>query len=385
METISQALAAWMPRLVKVWRAHRRTTGPADRLTDAEVAEVAQGIRRLSEGLTRGRRLVGRGYMDSPDLLGAYLLYFWPVSYAQARHVLGELGTKVRSALDVGSGPAPLAMAAADLGAHELFAVDRSDRALALALKVAAEVKAPLTTRSWDPLAGQPLPGAGLAFTHVLVGHALNELWADAPDRLERRTALCEELLGRVRRHGSLVLLEPALRTTTRELLQLRDRLVEKGFAIRAPCLYRGGCPALLKEVDWCHAERAWTPPPVLARLIAAAGLHKELLQMAYLVVAPRDEAWAPPPEGRLFRIVSEPLEGKKRVRRMGCGPEGRVPISVSDAARTGAHAPFLESERGDVLAIEHGEPAGEGEGVRLGPDTRVVRVARAGEPLPKG
>jgi SAM-dependent methyltransferase len=382
MDPISQSLAAWMPRLVKVWRARRKLAGPPDRLSDAEVTEIAHGIRRLSEGLTRGRRLVGQGYMDSPELLGAYLLYFWPVSYAQGRQVLGELGTRVKSALDVGSGPAPLSLAAADLGAHELYAIDRSEKALALAADVAAELRAPLTTRKWDPLAGVPLPGAGLAFTHVLVGHALNELWSEAPDRIERRAALCEELLGRVRKGGSLLLIEPALRTTTRDLLQVRDRLVSKGYAIRAPCLFQGGCPALHKEVDWCHAERAWTPPPLLARLIAAAGLHKEILQMAYLVVAPKGEAWATPPPGRLFRIVSEPLEGKKRVRRMGCGPEGRVPVSVSDANRTDAHAAYLDAARGDVLAIEHGEPAGEGEGVRLGPDTRVVRVARAGEPL---
>src|SRR6185436_5554877 len=125
------------------------------------------------------------------------------------------------------------------------------------------------------------------------LGHALNELWADAPDRLDRRAALCEELLARVRKGGSLVVVEPALRTTTRELLGVRDRLVARGYAVRAPCLFRGACPALEREVDWCHAERAWEPPPVLAELVAAAGLHKEALKMAYVVLAPKGEAWA--------------------------------------------------------------------------------------------
>jgi hypothetical protein len=44
--------------------------------------------------------------MDDPRLLGAYLLFYWPVSYAQARSVLGELERRPREVLDLGSGRA---------------------------------------------------------------------------------------------------------------------------------------------------------------------------------------------------------------------------------------------------------------------------------------
>ncbi len=371
-----------MPRLIAAYRASRRTTGPADRLTPQELDSVGRAVRHLSEGLTRGRRLIGAGYLDEPSLLGAYLLYFWPVSYAQGREILSELPARPRQALDLGSGPGPLAMAALDVGASDVMALDRSEKALQLAGRLAEGVGRGLATRTWDPMRGGQLPAGGLAWSLVTMGHALNELWAGEPDRIERRAALCEGILGRLRKGGSLVIVEPALRTTTRDLLAVRDRLVSKGYAVRAPCLWRGDCPALAREVDWCHAERSWVPPPALADIIAAAGLHKEALKMGYLVLAPKGEAWPEQPPGRLFRVVSERFLGHSRERFIGCGPEGRVPIARSENAKAQGNKAFDDLERGDLFSLEGAVPAQEGDGVKVTAETRVTRVRRAGEPL---
>src|SRR5678816_3432348 len=115
-----------MPRLVAVWRRHRKLPDEPPLLAGREVREVAQGIRTLSAGLTRERTLVGARYLDDPRLLGAYLLFYWPVSYAQARSVLGELSRRPHSVPDLGSGPGPVAFAALDAGASEVTAADRS-------------------------------------------------------------------------------------------------------------------------------------------------------------------------------------------------------------------------------------------------------------------
>src|SRR4051812_14578464 len=128
-----------MSLLLTVWRKVRKTHGPDDRLTPAEVREVGAAVKRLSHGLTRERELAGARYMDDPALLGAYLLFYWPVSYAQGRQVLGELPARPRAVLDLGSGPGPLAFAALDAGAAEVVAADRSEQALALCRALAAE------------------------------------------------------------------------------------------------------------------------------------------------------------------------------------------------------------------------------------------------------
>src|SRR5690349_667249 len=110
MPNYDKDLARWIPRLIAVWRKTRRGPpgAPPDRLTPKELKEVGAGVRTLSLGLTRERQLAGARYMDDPKLLGAYLLFYWPVSYSQARQVLGELPNRPRVALDLGSGPGPV-------------------------------------------------------------------------------------------------------------------------------------------------------------------------------------------------------------------------------------------------------------------------------------
>ena len=384
----AQDLARWIPRLLAVWRASRRGAPqrgprpPPDRLLPDELREVGAAVARLSKGLTRERELAGARYMDEERLLGAYLLFYWPVSYLQARGTISELPRRPRAALDLGSGPGPMAFAALDAGAAEVVAADRSARALATARALAAEAGEALATREWNPTRPRPLAelAAGRRLDLVTMGHVVNELFA-GPDADARRADLLEEALALVAPGGSLLVVEPALRDTSRGLLRVRDLLVARGYAVRAPCLFRGACPALLRETDWCHAERAIEPPPLVAQLGKAAGLRKEAVKMSYLVLAPRGEAWAEPPPGRVFRIVSEPLPSKGRLRYMGCGPEGRMGLALQEKHVTDANRRFEGLLRGDVVEVTGGEPRGDG--VALGEGSAVKVLAPAGRPVP--
>jgi SAM-dependent methyltransferase len=379
VERYAKQLDVWIGRLVAVWRAVRaRPPGPPA-LSVNEIKEVAAGVRRLSEGLTRQRELAGARYFDDPKLLGAYLLFYWPISYAQARQVLGELPRMGRSALDLGSGPGPLAFAALDAGVREVTAADRSRDALQLAMKLAMEGEEALATRVWDPTRKDRLPEG--KFDLISAGHLLNELFGQGPAALERREALLIEVLAALKPQGTLLLIEPALRDTSRSLLALRDRLVARGFAVRAPCLYRGPCPALERAGDWCHAERSWRMPAQVEAIARAAGLHKEALKMSYLALAPANEAWSEPPSGRVFRIVSEPLEGKGRQRYMGCGPEGRLGLALQEKHRTDSNGAFFSLQRGDVVAIT--ETEARGDGLILNERSEVRLIAPAGKGLP--
>ncbi|HWV38590.1 MAG TPA: small ribosomal subunit Rsm22 family protein [Vulgatibacter sp.] len=381
MDPISRQLEEkWMPALVATWRRVRGRRGPPGELSPAEVKEVGAAVRRLSLGLTRERELAGARYMEDPRLLGAYLLFYWPVSYAQARRALEELGGAPRKVLDLGSGPAPMALAAADHGAAEVIAADRSAPALEMARAIAGQGGGALRTRRWDGLHGEGEAPDG-TFDIVTIGHALNELWAGDEAASARRAQLLERLLGRVGPKGSLLVIEPALRETSRDLLEVRDRLVDAGYAVRTPCLYRGGCPALEKASDWCHAQRPWTPPRVVQQIAGAAGLRKEALKMTALAIAPRGEGWPEHGPERLFRIVSEPLPSKGRLRYVGCGPEGRVGLAMQERHESPATRPFRSLARGDVIAVAGTEE--KGDGLALGPEGAVRIVARAGEPIP--
>jgi SAM-dependent methyltransferase len=367
-------LDPWMPRLVAAWRRLRGSppsAASAAPLTAEERRDIVAGAQRLSRGLTRERELAGARYFEDPQLLGAYLLLYWPVSYEQLASVLHELGGARGRALDVGSGPGPLALAALDGGATRALAIDRSEAALAIARTLADGAGASLTTARWEP--AQPLPEG--KFDLVLAGHVLNELYGDD---IAARAALVDAMMQRLAPGGLVVLLEPALRETSRALLALRDRLVRAGATVRAPCLYRGDCPALVRPGDWCHAERQWTVPPLVDELAHAAKLHRETLKMSYLVLQAPGAAWPSLPEGRLFRIVSEPLPQKGQHRFVGCGPEGRVPLVLPHKHVRDANRPFTQLARGEIVRVDR--LTARGDGLRLDDQSKVEKLAAADE-----
>jgi hypothetical protein len=214
------------------------------------------------------------------------------------------------------------------------------------------------------------------------MGHVVNELFQGA-GAAARRAALLEEALDLLAPGGSLVVIEPALRETSRALLEVRDLLVARGVAVRAPCLFRGACPALVRPTDWCHAERPVDPPPLVDEIGRRAGLRKEAVKMSYLVLAARGEGWPDPPPGLLFRIVSEPLPSKGRLRYMGCGPEGRKGLALQEKDVTPRNRAFEGLLRGDVVEVSDVEPRGDG--LRLSPESDVRVIAAAGRPVPEG
>jgi len=159
----------------------------------------------------------------------------------------------------------------------------------------------------------------------VLLGHVLNEL--PEADQLRLLTAVKDRLAP----GGRILILEPALRATTRRLMALREELRHAPFSIQAPCPCLGPCPMLPLERQWCVAELPWKPPTWFRALDAAAGLDRRMLSFAYLLVQKDGPARAP-----RARVVGVPRPQKGKVERWMCLPGG--------------------GERWEAL-IRHGEP----------------------------
>lgn len=101
---------------------------------------------------------------------------------------------------------------------------------------------------------------------------------------------------------------------------------------------------------------------------------------MSYLVVAPKQEPWAEPPPGHVFRIVSEPLEGKGRQRYMGCGPEGRIGLAMQTKHQNDKNEAFFKLQRGDVVRLTQVEERGDG--LTTTAESQVEVLAKAGRGL---
>jgi hypothetical protein len=182
-------------------------------------------------------------------------------------------------------------------------------------------------------------------FDWVLAAHLLNELAkTHSPDSLSRLVEFWGvEWLAP---DGVLILLEPALRETSRGLLQVRDRLIDRGFTILAPCLFSGPCPALKRERDFCHDSA----PAIVA--------NRSRVDFSYMVF----RRHAPTKQSPLrYRVVSDAMKDKGRLRFFVCGDLGRQLVTRLDRDRSLANQDFDQLVRGELTSIENGVVTGDG------------------------
>jgi SAM-dependent methyltransferase len=306
---------------------------------------------RIHRGLTGARALVGTRYLADPELRREYAQEIAPRTGAALAKILAELygggATAPGRALDLGAGTgaAGAALRARFGAALEVVAVDR----VAAPGVVAADLEreAPV--------------GLG-RFDLVVAAHLLGELFlGDPPPR--RLDALARRVLAWTRDllapGGLVVLLEPALRETSRALLGVRDRLLTAGLGVVAPCFWVGPCPALARERDWCH-DAVRVPAGRVPRV-----------DFSYLAL--RSVPVEAPPLDAL-RVVSDRLVEKGRLKVFACGASGRHAFVRLDRDAASANAELDELERGDVAMIAGAREATDG--LRVVADT-VVRARR--------
>src|SRR5438094_3975032 len=224
-------------------------------------AGLIDGVRRLSKLFTIDRDRLGLDYLSDPALRRAYLLYFAPVNLAKCLSVLAELPAlpaRPLRVLDLGSGPGVGALAMFHYlscegrkrqGGTELVLADRNREILAEARSLWSSLASMLPAfeapgRLQTVLLNLERPGPRApwkqqTFDLILVVNSLNELFRFARDPMARRAKLLEQVLESLALDGTLVVIEPALRQTTRELHGVRDRLVTQGKArVYSPCLH---------------------------------------------------------------------------------------------------------------------------------------------------
>ncbi len=337
-----------------------------------ELKRLAANVARLSTLLTRERDALPPAYLKDQGLREAYLRYFLPANVQKIHLPLSELELhpdgllqpgRLR-VLDLGAGPGTallgvltffaarknrpsLECTAVDQvgenlqAAGELFASCRTKQALDASLR---------TVRASVESAGQDKE----PFDLIILSNALNELFPLDADRIEKRVNLVKNALDRqLADRGSCIIIEPALRETSRELLAVRDGLRERGVTVYSPCLAQGACPALANPKDWCHEDIPWEPTALIKELDARAGLRKDSLKFSYLVLR-KDGRSLPDAFGEAaFRVVSEPLVTKGKRELYLCGAEGRKLAARLDKDRTTANALFETLRRGDLASFE--------------------------------
>lgn len=368
----------WIPRPLEAdWRATLEGVLRVRRLP----AGNAAAVRALSAAYNE----VDVKYTHRPPrdaaALGARLSFFFPRDVAKASGAARELAQaralgptdRPLRVLDLGAGPGAStwglarAFGAFGGGAVEALLVDDDAPALAAGAEIARDRGGPVVATCVAKDVRRFTTEE--RFDVVVLGQVLAELGASVEDDAARLGAL---LARNVADHGSVVVIEPALRERARHLHRVRDRLAARGTTVFAPCPHLCPCPMLARERDWCHEALDVDLPEWLAPLAKGAGLRWQGLTFSYLVLR-RDALSLGARFQGAQRVVSRPLVTKGKRELDLCGGAGLVRLVRLDRHATKANDAYGSAGRGALLAIE---PAPVAPGpCRVGEDTRVAPV----------
>ncbi len=183
----------------------------------------------------------------------------------------------------------------------------------------------------------------------ILCQTAINELLVGAEH--ERETV---QLVSTWSRAAPMLVIEPALKTTTRALMALRDSLIKLGGThVVAPCLHQLPCPMRAREGDWCHEARRIEPTPRVAAIDKIVGRRDERALFAFLATTP-GAAPARAAEPVELRIVTDTLGSRGKTERLVCRADGELRLMrLLDRETTDANRLFLDAVRGDVVTVD--------------------------------
>jgi ribosomal protein RSM22 (predicted rRNA methylase) len=344
------------------------------------VQGLSHGVAELSRLFTRSRHELEPQYLTDERLRLAYLSYFLPVNAAKVQTILEELpesDVQVESiqahrpvrVLDVGSGPGTASLAVLDWMQRpsrrqrrlEVTAVDSVRAALDEAQNLwngYCRLSAPdharlhcvhsnLERNAWVKFIDHANP-----YHVIIIANTLNELYRTSHDPVQRQVQLIQMLLERLDYNGALIIIEPALRQTTRNLHRVRDQLLAlQACTVYSPCLHEQSCPALVKEDDWCHEERPWVPTPWISVIDKEVGFIKDALKFSYVVFR-KDGACIVPRNQEVFRLVSELRALKGDTRAWLCNETGRTEVGRLDRDEAESNASVSDWHRGAIVRI---------------------------------
>ncbi|MDO8644674.1 MAG: small ribosomal subunit Rsm22 family protein [bacterium] len=364
-----------------------------------------EGIETLNRSFTSERGQLPKNYFNLKELRSAYIAYFMLVNTLKVPSLLREIPKefwkkeKIK-VLDLGSGPGTgilgTLLQAANLTPSPSFsftAIDQNLPILKDAMELHHRIKSLLNISSRLRIEVLDLVREPLAkklkqekFDLILMVNTLNEFF-DPEKRVHLLTRLLNHQLAE---GGKIRIVEPALRKTTRELMELHDALLEKQVAvIEAPCLHQKACP-MLKESgrDWCHTYLEWQRPKLIEDFDKRVGIRKDYLKCSYLILSSpspqpspqgeREQKKESPPQfgGRAreggslqYRAVSSLMGENGKAKVVLCGGKGESLLHTErlNKDRSDKNACFDELKRGDLVEMPSVE--------RISKETKLRKV----------
>lgn len=325
-------------------------------------------IKNISEHLSKNTlrsAFTEKPYLNEREYRRAYQLYYTTANLLKIYIPLNDIAhsgffqnKKQIRVLDIGSGTGTMILGLlAWLEAHhesaiqelQITAIDHSGAALKeLQTNVQQNRNLKINTIVHD--FRSPIE-PGEAYDLVIAGNVLNELAEDS------RKHLLKSLTHLAEHGGFIVCIEPALKNTSRVLLEFRNAWIENGGFVYSPCCTRQPCPALDHPDDWCHHDVPWNRPPFIEYIDESVGLIKKSLKFTYMVLTRADTHVLDYSGNQRnldnsFRVVSELFSEKGRYRAFLCNDHGRLMFEKNKRDDSAINQYFNHLNRYDLIRV---------------------------------
>lgn len=273
-------------------------------------AKLASAVLQVSDLFIEGHKTkAAKTPWPEDELSRAYLSYFFPLNTLRVMRVLDEAKNRgflkgIDHVMDIGSGPGTAQLAFSLMGLGDLR-FENFEPAFA-----AKKIHSGWNSRAKfiDKLPALPKDNQSL----YVLSYSLNEMseWPAALDSAE-----------------ALMIIEPSTSVQGRQLMAVRQQLIDKGFHIWAPCTHPMACPLLTKtKTDWCHHRFPIDKPQWFEKLENHLPMKNDTLTVSYLLARKMD----PLKVRSTFsgRVIGDTLYEKGKVRQMICRRDEREFLS---------------------------------------------------------
>jgi ribosomal protein RSM22 (predicted rRNA methylase) len=352
-----------------------------------EIKKLSSAVKTISDEYVAADESFKGNLFKKQALRNAYIVYYLPANLIKIFPILDELfshpeisgftGPEV-SILDLGCGPGTFLLGvleylavnknllSREIQQINLWGIDQMEECLVTAREVIANY---LQAQSFSPdikwklqfKAGSissaefshPLLPENKQFDLIIAGNVFAEIKSIAHQKM---VPVLEQLLSS---HGTLLLIEPGTRAASRNLINLRNMLLEQtALTLYAPCLERGLCPSLDNPKDWCHQKLFWSPPEFVKAIDRHTGFTKEKgVQYTYFTFRKDGKRVAHPfcdfPRGKIWRVVSYVIKSKGEERLFVCNGKERILLRRLAKNISAKNGDFSQVLRGDCVVID--------------------------------
>lgn len=280
---------------------------------------IADAVLQLSDHYQSEKRTTP---WENANFVAAYAAYFFPLNYIRNLKLWTEakrvgFPDSFSQVMDFGCGLGSALLSGAELEAWQkntaLYGIDHMNEPLRLLKKYFA------------PNLSTALPHS-FANTLGIFSYSWNELKTEPSWFFDL---------------DHIFIAEPSTSLHARKLMSLRQRLIDNGYYLWAPCTHQNECPLLVQsKTDWCHDRIHWEQPEWFQKIEHHLPIKNATLTTSYIFAS------RTPPNSSFFgRIIGDELIEKGKTRWLFCRGKDREFLS-----HLSRHGTAPEWKRGDLL-----------------------------------